>query len=847
MFTLTALVYPIVLAILCVGCGLLVDRLCGAALPAGLLVTVGAAALIALSQLSTYVAALAPATPYLMATLAAGGLALALGGGPPRARWRPTLRWVSERRLALLSGALIYALALAPVLLAGRPSFSSYMVLADSAVHMLGADYLLHHGQSYGHLDLSNSYGQFVNAYYNAGYPSGADTLFGGSALLLGLPLIWAFQPFNAFMLATSAGPVWLLARRAGLRGGWAVAATVAAALPAMVYAYELFGSIKEITALPMILTLGALVTGPARWLRGPAAGAIPFGLVAGAGVSALGVGFGAWILASCLVAALALASERGQSRRALWSPRAALRRLAVRSPAPIGVLVIVLLIGAWPTWIDLSSSVRVSENIATTANPGNLRAPLRPEQVLGVWLNRSYQLAPTGVARTLTDALIALSSVACLIGALQLLRTGRRTLVAWLALMLCVWLAISVGATTWVGAKALMLTSPVAALVAWAGVGALAARPGAGALRRAPAALLALALAGGVIGSDVLQYHSSKLAPTRRYDELAAVGARFAGRGPTLFTDFDEYSLYELRALDVGGPNFAYPPAALARIAGGYGRPVDLDRAPPTALVRYPLIVTRRDPVASRPPAAYALAWQGTYYQVWRRRRAAPPALVHLRLGGAAAQAHGALAGARVAADACARIGRLARGVGRLARGGLARGVFARAREDGLVAAASPAVVGIALARTIHPRDWPLQRRSLLLGEGSLTASFTLPHGGAWDLWLRGQLMPAVGLWVDGRRLGSLAGQLDGNSLVLDTMMPLRASLAAGAHRLRIARTGSLLAAGDGSTAALDAIFLTPAADGGAHPLVSAAPERWRSLCGRPYDWVEVVTRRHA
>ena len=52
MFVLTALVYPAVLAFLCVGAGLLVDRLSGGFLPASLLVTVGAAALIALSQLT---------------------------------------------------------------------------------------------------------------------------------------------------------------------------------------------------------------------------------------------------------------------------------------------------------------------------------------------------------------------------------------------------------------------------------------------------------------------------------------------------------------------------------------------------------------------------------------------------------------------------------------------------------------------------------------------------------------------------------------------------------------------------------------------------------------------------
>ena len=125
---------------------------------------------------------------------------------------------------------VVYLLALAPVLLAGRASFSSFMALSDSAVHMIGADYLIHHGQHYAHLDLRNSYGQFIDQLLrDTSYPSGADTLFGGSALLLGLPLIWAFQPFVALMLALCSGPAWLLARAAGLRGAWAALAALGA------------------------------------------------------------------------------------------------------------------------------------------------------------------------------------------------------------------------------------------------------------------------------------------------------------------------------------------------------------------------------------------------------------------------------------------------------------------------------------------------------------------------------------------------------------------------------------------------------------------------------------------
>jgi hypothetical protein len=362
------------------------------------------------------------------------------------------------------------------------------------------------------------------------------------------------------------------------------------------------------------------------------------------------------------------------------------------------------------------------------------------------------------------------------------------------------------------------VLTSPAVLLLAWGGVAVLLAprRPSVARVARAGAVLLALALAGGVLVSDALQYHSSNLAPTARYDELASLNSRFAGGGPTLFADFDEYSMYELRDLDIGGPDFVYPPAALAAAARGYGDPVDLDRVTPAALLAYPLIVTRRDPGASRPPSAYTLVWQGAYYQVWKRRPGAPAALLHVALGGSPAAQ-------------CARIASLAVQAGR----------------DGaqLIAAQAPALIRISLARAAHPARWGHEREGLVMSTpGRLSASFALPVSGAWDVWVQGQIMPTVQLSVDGTRIASIAGQLDGNSLVPDTVPPIPVQLAAGRHRLSVTRPGFSLAPGDGGSAVLDAIFLTPARTDPQGPLRTAAPSHWRALCGRSYQWVELV-----
>ena len=830
MYALTTLAYPVLLAALCLGAGLLVDRAAGGWLPAAVVPAIGAAALIALTQLTSYFSPLAPAAPYLIAALAAAGTVLDRARLRAAAARRAAAAWEAGPPLA------VYVLALAPVIAAGRPTFSSYLALADSAVHMAGADFLLHHGHDFARLDLHSSYGQVINDYYNANYPSGADTLFGSSAWLLGLPLIWAFQPFNAFMLAAAAGPARLLAEHCGLPRPWAALAAVCATLSAIVYGFQLLGSIKEVTALAMILALGVLVIVHARWLAGeqPARRTLPMALVIAAGVSVLGLGFAAWALAAGAVLIVPLARRIGGRARTGARPLASL----------LGMLAggaLVILACALPTWADLSGSLHVSEGVASTSNPGNLHAPLRTAQVLGIWLRGSYKQQPAGGALDVTNGLLVVVLAACALGAVHVLLRRRLALAAWMAAMLVAWLAVSVSATTWVRAKALMLTSSAVVLLAWCGVAALLAGVSSGAGRRvgvapgsatrsawaaakrvraagAGAAVLALALAGGTFASDFMQYRASNLAPTARYDELGSLNGRFAARGPALFTDFDEYALYELRDLDVAGPSFAYPPPAAAAMASGRGTPGDLDRAP-GGLRAYPLIITRRDPSASPPPAAYRLLYEGTYYEAWGRRPGVADALEHRAL-------------ADPASARCAQLARLA--------------ASALARRLRLVAALGPQLAGVDLAAARRPSGWARFRGGLAMSRrGSLSARFTLPQGGRWQLWLQGQFMPPIGVAVDGRPVGSVAGELGGNSLVPDTAAPLRLRLSAGAHRLSISRGAYGLAPGSAGSAVLARAFLTPAGAPARRLVTVGVGGASGSLCQLPLRWAELETAR--
>ena len=233
-------------------------------------------------------------------------------------------------------------------------------------------------------------------------------------------------------------------------------------------------------------------------------------------------------------------------------------------------------------------------------------------------------------------------------------------------------------------------------------------------------------------------------------------------------------------RTSSIRRPRSPRPPAATAARCGSMrSRPA---RCAPTAL-----IVTRRDPAASRPPAAYRLQWQGDYYQVWVRRPA--------HCGRSRAPRAGRPARPRSAAQ----IGLLAAAGGPRAR---------------IVASSAPLQVAVALGRAAHPRRWGHERGGLVMNHpGTLSAAVVVPFAGAWQLWVRGQLMAERAARARRRQarhaLRPARRELAG---ARTWRRRSRVRLAAGRHVVSVRRGGFTPAPGDGGAAVLDGIVLTPA-----------------------------------
>ena len=798
-FVVATVAFPLLILLLALGSGLLVDRGLGGLLPGALIPITGLALLVAVAELCTYWESTAWLAPWAFAVVAVAGAAL---GWRRLAGMRPNW-WLVGASIA------VYLAACAPVLLAGRVTIAGYLLDTTVAFHLAGADYLLEHARNFGRLPESSFRGTMEN-YFGIRYPGGGQTLLGGGSRIVGQPGIWLYQPLLALLLAFCAAPLYCMARSVGMARAAAAIAAFFAATPALVYAYLQMGAIKELTVLPFVLLLGALLVLMPRLLDAGPRGALAPAVVGAAGVGAIGLAFMPWLIGTLLVALVLVVVGGGARERA--------RQLAVWAVA----LVVMLVLLGLPTFGPISESLTLARGLSASnevlaADPGNLVRPLLPAQLAGVWLGGSHRIDPPRIE--MTYALIGLTMAAAGFGLASLLRRRQWPLLGFAAVLGLVLIALTLRGTNWTDAKLLVLTSPLVVLLAAIGVHALA-RLG----RRLEAVALAALLGLGILASNAYTYHDTNLLPTDRYEELLAIGERYSDDGPALLPEFDEFGLYALADMAPAGGGFASKPPQLAMLRDGtptgYGHSYDLDSFDLAAVDGFATIVSRRRPDASRPPASFRLAERGRHYDVWRRSGDVE-VLTHEPAGGPD-QPGGTVS--------CATVGDLA------AEARAADGLLAYVPRPPLTVL-DPQLAGVA------PEGWGELPEGLALSTpGVLRQRFEVPAAGRYRIWLEGDFARPLEVAVDGEPIGE-AGYQSGNEGNYAT--PLDVTLAAGRHTLEIERDGGEPRPADGGASRLVDVVVEPA--GGPLPVRSLPPDRWRLLCGLPVDWIEVVRRRPA
>jgi hypothetical protein len=775
------------------GCGLALERALRLRLSNALLLPLGMCVAVVL-VLPGY--ALGAGDALAIALLVAVALAgLVLAGGALPSRLNPGLPGAA--------GLAVYVLYMLPVIAHGHWTWSGYDFVNDSSFEMLLAEHLKSYGATLGSIPESSER-EFLNSYLNSGYPLGTQALLGTFSGLTDTPAAVLYDGFIAGLAAMAAVALSSVAGR--LVAGWRAALVGLLALSAnLTYQYALQGGIKEIGLIATLCAVVALAC-EALVLARPYAGAA---IVAVGAAAALGV-YNAvavpYLGALALMIGLAL----------LLVYRVRLDRRWI-GPSLFGVALTAVL--AIPTLFTLRTFFSVAQagqgstGVGATQFGQLLRA-LPLSQLNGVWLAGEYRLPVIPEPAATLTLVASVAIFALVIAGLLWSLTRRQAAVALPLLMTALVMAIVYPRVSpYAQGKLLAIASPVVVFAALIALGAVRGR-------LAPLALvIGGVLAVAIWASDLLAYSRDQVAPTSRIEAITSTGNHFRGQGPVLWNEFEEYAKYFARAARISVPFEALTPqqVELRKPTYFFGRYFDLDEELFPFVERYPIIVTRRSPAASRPPANYRLAYANAYYLAWRRL-SSPQVLVHLP----GQQLYSP--SARVQCRA------------------LQRAVAGAPRGSELIAAVAPE---LSWFEPLYARDrsyaWgrdPAQRGAVIPnGPGHASGVLDTAAAGRYAVWVQGDFPRAVQVRVDNRPVGSVSGSnTPGQWLQASSI-----ALGAGRHSVSVARPAGHdhLAPGEWNIGVIGAVALQREA---AEHLETLSVSRWRSLCGRTLDWVEIA-----
>ncbi len=800
------MLFPLVLLVASVGCGLLVRTAAGGQLSLLLVTPVGFALVVAICAFTTSYGWLAPLGGPIVAVVAVAGLGLAARGRSPLRQTDLSLRrWIWP----LLTALAAFAAVGGPVFLTGRVGWTGYTRIVDIAFQMDFAQHLANVGRMAP--PNGNSSYNIVNAkLLGIGYPGGSQATLGAMAKLTGTNIAWAYQAFLAFTTAMGAIAVFSLLGRVTRNGLMRFIGAAVAIQPNVLYGYALEAGIKELTTAALLLVVAAVLADRLPG-QGRRLGAVPLAVATSGAFGAFSLGIAPWLgllLAGALLVSLI---------------RAPKRVYALQSWAIFAGVAIVISLPGLITAGKLANVAGSAIGGVVDLGLGNLTAPVSRWSAAGVWLTGDYRFPI--VHATSSHVFDVIVMVLALVGVLAALLRRRWTIVV-LGVMTPVALYYFVEhSTAWIQFKSFTITAAFVLTLAFAGAAALQASE-----RRGLSALgwlAALVVAGGVLYGNALIYHDTTLAPGARYHDLASIANRYAKQGPVLDPFFDEYAEFFLR--DESGTTIVDPANLTFQVRPGVAPPGmsfgwDLNQLVPSYLQHFPLIIQPRSPTASRAPSNYDLVEQTHFFDVWRRVRPSSTVLFHGPLSSLPHERTPALC--RVLVNQAQRAG---------------PGAQVAYAQTSVAAVANP------LAGT-HPLYWRALGPSTLAGYGSGSAEMkvTLPSAGRYSIWLQGSVGRPLTFYVDGKRLSSLGYEerYPNQFLLVDT-----AKLSAGPHTLRIARGGGGLHPGDGNPSG----ETTPATIGAIvfnrehateNSLYVAPASRMAQICAAPvgYEWLEVL-----
>jgi hypothetical protein len=789
------IVFPIVLALLSLGCGLLLETASGTRLPGTLLLPGGFIVI----SLATYFAHMSDSTAPLATPLV---VALAIAGYGVSRPWKR----LQVDRWLIGAAAGVYAVFAAPVVLSGT-TFAGYIRLDDTATFFSFLDRATNHGYGAAGLDPSAYKSTLLSEGYKYGYPLGSMLPLDVGHTLLTVDQAWLWQPYLTFLTVLTGLGLYELV--SGLVRSRALRACVAflGAQAALLYGYAMWGGVKELFAPSVVLFAVCLVP---RVKTGTARQVIPLGVASAALIGGLSVGGAIWLLPMLAVGVTLLIVHRSTD-------------VVLKT---IGVYAVTTVIFALPILTVSSRRLNSLNKFTKASQIGNLGHPLSWWHLGGIWWSGDFRTATSHP--TVTHLLVALVAGAAIFASVMAWRRGRLEVVVALATAVFACVVYVERASPWVAGKALASASPLVLGIGLAGV-AVAIEAGRRVEERVVGGVVLAAIGVAVLWGNAMQYRGVVLAPSARLMELEKIGQKYSGKGPALLTEYEPYAArHFLRGIDADTTSgLRYHVIKLLHACdpttGGAcnGSSPDLDEIQLDQVLQFPMLITRQSGTASRPPSAYRLAWSGRYYDVWRRNPQAATILSHLRLGTRFQPA---------GVPDCKTVKQLA-GVAAAHHGVLAT-VF---RPEDIVIKPNGQIGDLKHFGAYGEPYGELNKTKPY----KLKLPFTVTSDGKYGVWVGGSFSSTLTAKLDGHTVGQQQNQTEwpGNFLYFGST-----HLAPGRHTLVIKHSGADWRPG---SAAKQPFGLGPfvIAQGTDEQKVSIVqPKDAQSLCGKSLDWIEVL-----
>lgn len=472
------------------------------------------------------------------------------------------------------------------------------------------------------------------------GYPLGPHAIVAAVSKVSGASLIQGFAGLTgaiAVLLALTA-----YGALGGIRGWLRVPGAVLAASPYLTAAYLAQGAFKEpLLALALLgFTLGLpALRGTWSGTGGSARAAIPLGVIAAGTIYNYSFPGLAWLLGTTIVWMLVIGLREHDLRLGE-------RLRGARSAIALGIGIPV--VAALPEIFRLASFSNFKALSPSGTGPtvgfGNLRQPLNPLEVFGVWPSGEFRITPanstTPEIAFYLGALLALTAFAWGLGR----ALSRRESALPSALLACTLLylaSLAVG-TPYTQAKALAIAAPLIMLIAVRGLLSADSLPGeekdvpegGGAASWPPkplrpltgfaVPLLTLAFAAAAAFSTLLPLRQAAVGPDYHLQEMLGMRPIVDGQN-VLFLGRDNFVSWELIGSEVYAPitnHYDVEEVHPLYRATDLNAKFDWDNVPPFVMNKFKWVVTTSAAMQSQAPPGFTPRLRTGDFILWHRDR---------------------------------------------------------------------------------------------------------------------------------------------------------------------------------------------------------------------------------